>query len=56
MTEAKCLCRNISPRRIQHIFNEDPIPRIRAVYKHMGHSAHQFAVLDDGTAAHADVK
>ena len=43
---------NYSPRRIQHIFNENPIPGIRAVDEHMGHSTHQFAILKDGTAAH----
>ena len=40
----------------QHVFNEDAVAHGRVVHQHMGHSAHQFAVLNDGTAGHADVK
>ena len=40
----------------QHIFDENTIPGIRGIYQHMGHRAHQFPVLYNGTAAHADVK
>ena len=41
---------------VQHIFDEDAIPGGRIVNKDMGHGAHQFAVLDDRAAGHADVK
>ena len=41
---------------IQHIFNEDAIAGGRIVNKDMGDGTHQFAVLDNGAAAHADVK
>jgi len=45
MTEAKCLCQIILPRRVQHIFNKDPVAGIRAVDEHMRHRAYQFSVL-----------
>ena len=41
---------------IQHIFDEDPVAGGWIVDQNMGNRAHQFAVLDNGTAAHADVK
>jgi len=43
-------------RRIQYMLNENPVPHSRIIHQHMGHGADQFAVLDDGAAAHADVK
>ena len=41
---------------IEHIFDEDAVASGGVVYENMGHSAYQFTVLDEGTAAHADVK
>ena len=41
---------------IQHIFNENAISGGRIVNKDMSDGPHQFAVLDNGAAAHADVK
>ena len=38
--------------RFQHIFNENSIPGIGVVDEHMGHSADQFAVLDNRRARH----
>ena len=49
------LTNNLS-RSIQHIFNENAVARGGVVHKDMGHGTHQFAILNDGTAAHADVK
>ena len=43
-------------RRFQHILYKYPIPSRRIVYKDMSHRTNQIAVLDDGTAGHADVK
>ena len=40
-------------RRIQHIFDEDAISGGRIVNKDMGDGAHQFPILNDGTAGHA---
>ena len=40
-------------RRLQHILDKNPIPLRGIVYENMGHSANQFSVLDDRTAAHA---
>jgi len=37
--------------RIQHIFNQYPIPLGGVVDKNVGHSADELAVLDDGRAA-----
>ena len=39
--------------RVQHIFDENPIPSRRIIHQHMGDSAHQFPVLNNGTAVHA---
>ena len=41
-----------SPRRIQHIFNENPIPSRRIIHKNVRHRADELAVLDDRAAAH----
>ena len=41
---------------IQHVFNEDAISGGGVVDEDVGDSADQFAILNDGTAAHADVK
>ena len=43
-------------RGVQHIRYKDSIPRGRVIDKHVGHSTDELAVLDDGAAAHADVK
>ena len=43
-------------RRVQHIFNKNAVAYSWIIDQHMRHSANQFAVLDDGRAAHADVK
>ena len=40
-------------RRVQHVFDKDPVAGIRVIYKDMGDGADEFAILDDGTAAHA---
>jgi hypothetical protein len=45
-----------SDSSIQHIFDEDAVAHGGVIDKDMGHCAHQFAVLDDGAAGHADVK
>ena len=39
-------------RRIQHIFNKDPVSSRRVIHQHVGHRTHQFPVLNDRTAAH----
>lgn len=52
MTEAKCLCQIILPRRVQHIFNKDPVAGIRGIYQNVGDGADEFAVLNDGTTGH----
>ena len=49
--QREALCRSI-----QHILDKDSVTTGGIIDKDMGHSAHQFAVLDDGTSAHADVK
>ena len=41
--------------RIQHILDKNPIPPRWIIHQHMGHRAHQPAVLDDGAAAHVCV-
>ena len=41
---------------IQHIFNEDAIAGGGVVHQYVGDGPHQFSVLDNGAAAHADVK
>ena len=38
--------------RRQHILNKDPVPRRRVADHHVGHSADELAVLDDGRARH----
>ena len=43
-------------RGVEHIFDEDAIAGGRIVNKDMSNGAYQFSVLNDGTAAHADVK
>ena len=43
-------------RRVQHIFNEDTVTHCGIVDQNVGHSADEFAVLDDGTAGHFCVK
>ena len=43
-------------RRLQHIFDEDAVALRGVVNQDMGNGADEFAVLDDGTAGHADVK
>jgi len=42
--------------RIQHVFNKNAIARCGIIYQNMGHGADELAVLNDWTAAHADVK
>ena len=44
--------RIISPRRLQHIRDKDPVPRRWIVHQHMAHRADQPAVLEDGRARH----
>ena len=43
-------------RCVQHIFDEDAIASGGIVDQDMGDGTYQFAVLDNGAAAHADVK
>ena len=45
-----------SSSSVQHIFDEDAISGGGVIHKHVGHGAHQFSVLNNGTALHADVK
>ena len=47
---------NDSPCRFQHVFNEDAIAGGWVIYQYMGRRTHQFPILDDGAAGHADVK
>ena len=42
--------------RVQHVFDEDAIPRCGVIDEDMGHGPYQFPILNNGTAAHADVK
>ena len=42
--------------RVQHVFDEDAVAGIRLVDENMGDGADELAVLDNGTAGHADVK
>ena len=46
----------VSGRGVQYTLDKDPIPGGWVIHRHMGYRAHQFAVLDDRTAGHADVK
>ena len=39
-------------RRLQHILYKDPVSPRRVIHQHMGHSADDFAILNDGAAAH----
>ena len=41
---------------VQHVFDEDAIPGGGIVNKDMGHRTDQFAVLNNRTSGHADVK
>ena len=43
-------------RRVQHVFDKDPVAGIRIVDKDMGDGADELAILDDRRAGHADVK
>ena len=43
-------------RSVKHIFNKDSIPHCWIIDQNMGDGADELAVLDNGTAAHADVK
>ena len=36
----------------EHSFSKNSVALCRVIHQHMGHSAHQLAVLDDRTAAH----
>ena len=42
--------------RVEHVFDEDAVSRCGVVHENMGHRAHQFAVLYNRRAGHADVK
>ena len=44
-----------SSRRIQHIFNENPVSRRRVINKNMGHSTHNSPILDHRTPRHERV-
>ena len=37
---------------LQHILNKNTISPCRIIDENMSHSAHQFAILNDGAAAH----
>ena len=43
-------------RGVQHVFNENAISGSGIVNKNMSNGTDELAVLDDGTAGHADVK
>ena len=43
-------------RRIQHIFDKNAIAGGGVIDQDVGHGAHQFAVLNNRRAGHADVK
>ena len=43
-------------RRIQHVFDEDAVAGGGVVDEDVSDGADELAVLDNGTAAHADVK
>ena len=40
----------------EHIFDENAVAPGGVIHQHVGHRANQLSVLDDGTAAHGDVK
>ena len=37
---------------LQHRLQKDPVPFRGILHEHVGHGAHQFAILDDGRAGH----
>lgn len=39
-------------RRIQHILNENPIPRSRVIHQNMGHSTDKLPILYNRAAGH----
>ena len=43
-------------RRIQHVFDKDAVAHCGIIDENVGRCADELAVLNDGTAAHADVK
>ena len=44
---------NLLSCRFQHVFDKDPVPSGRIIDQNVGHGAHQLAVLNNWTAAHA---
>ena len=42
--------------RVQHVFNKYAVAGCWVIYQDVGHRTYQFAILDNRTAAHADVK
>ena len=58
MTERphKSCGRSILCRGVQHVFDEDAIAGGGVVDEDVGDGADEFAVLNDGTAGHTDVK
>ena len=51
-TGAHCAPVRVLLRCIHHILNEDSVAGCRIIDQNMGHSTHQFFVLNDRTAAH----
>ena len=43
-------------RRVKHIFDKNTVAPCGVIYQNMGDSTHKFSVLDNGRAAHGDVK
>ena len=39
-------------RRIQHIFDKNPVASGRIIYKDMGHRSDEFSILNNWAAAH----
>ena len=37
---------------VQHIFNENAVPSRWVIHRHMGHRAHKFPILNNGTSSH----
>ena len=56
MTETKCLCQKILPRRTQHVFDEAAVASGGVIHEDMGHRADELSVLYNRRAGHADVK
>ena len=56
MTGAEKFLSYFLPCCVQHIFDENAVAGGGVVHKDMSHRADELALLDDGTAAHADVK